>query len=120
MTNYPEWSIKNKVGYSLVLGDKEGHVMIVHHNGQNFTRPITEEEAKAILAGESDGFGKWIMSEDLLGKQVKINGAFPQKTGVVIGSYPAGWNRPEEEFIISVLSTLGGKEYLTRSEFSLL
>lgn len=118
--NYPEWSIKNKVGYSLVLGDTEGRVAIVNHDGRKLTHPMTEEEAKAILAGESDGFGKWIMSEDSLGKQVKINGAFPQKTGVVIGSYPAGWNRPEEEFIISVLSTLGGKEYLTRSEFSLL
>jgi hypothetical protein len=120
MNNYPEWSIKNKVGYSLVLGDKEGHVMIVHHNGQNFTRPITEEEAKAILAGESDGFGKWIMSEDLLGKQVKIKGSFPYHSGVIVGSYPAGWNHPEELFIVSLLDNSGNHTDLTRSEFELL
>ena len=120
MNSYPDWAIKNKVGYSAVLGDAEGRVAIVTHDGRKLTHPMTEEEARGILAGESDGFGKWIMSEDLLEKQVKINGSFPQKTGVVVGSYPAGWNQPEEEFIINILSTLGGKEHLTRSEFNLL
>ena len=78
MTIYPEWAIKNKMGYSLIAGDLEGRVALVTHDGRKLTYPITEEEAKKILEGESNGFGKWIMSENLLGKQVKIKGAFPK------------------------------------------
>lgn len=117
MANYPEWAIKNKIGYSGILGDAEGRVAIVHHDGRTLTCPITDEEARAILAGDSDGFGKWIMSEDLLGKQVKINGSFPYHSGVIVGSYPAGWYHPEELFIVSLLDNSGNHTNLTRSEF---
>lgn len=117
MNNYPEWAIKNKVGYSLIMGDKEGRVAIVTHDGRKLTHPIAEKEARAILAGESDGFGKWIMSEALLGKQVKIIGSFPYHSGVIVGSYPAGWYHPEELFVVSLLDNSGNHTDLTRSEF---
>lgn len=117
MTIYPEWAIKNKMGYSLIAGDLEGRVALVTHDGRKLTYPITEEEAKKILEGESNGFGKWIMSENLLGKQVKIKGAFPYKEGVVVGSYPAGLYHPEELFVVSLLDNSGNSTDLTRSEF---
>ncbi len=114
--NYPAWAIKNKMGYSCVLGDPEGHVIIILKDGRNLTQPITEEEAKNILAGESDGFGKWLMSENLLGKQVK---AFSH-IGVIVGSYPAGLYHPEELFIVSMFGELNNQEYFTRSQFEIL
>lgn len=120
MTIYPEWAIKNKMGYSLVMGDPEGRVALVTHDGRKLTHPIAEEEAKKILAGESSGFGKWIMPKDLLGKQVKIKGSFPCRDGVIVGSYPAGFYHPEELFIISLLDNSGTNTNLTRSEFEIL
>ena len=40
MTIYPEWAIKNKMGYSIVMGDPEGRVALVTHDGRKLGRGL--------------------------------------------------------------------------------
>ena len=116
MNNYPHWSIAKTMYYTYVGIDKDGdYTVIIKNNEQVLSKVMKAQIAQKIIDGEFTGFGYWITSEDLLGKQVKIE----NKTGIVIGSYPAGLYSEKEIFVISIFGNLNGPQYFNRSEFEI-